>query len=136
MKTPAVYWRAAAVWILPGIVLGAAGYGAKDYFSSDAGQFEQPAPTAIAERAFPGVRVTYVGSGLFRVPSQVAPGKYLITATDSTFGCTWKRLRADDEKPKSLIAGDTISRGGFDQFTVAASDKLLSLDGNCTWARQ
>jgi hypothetical protein len=97
--------------------------------------FEQPAPAAIAERAFPGARINYVGSGTFQVPAQATPGTYIVAAGSSTFGCAWERLKADDDKPKSVIDSGTVNRGGFDRFTVASGDRVLKLLGDCTWAR-
>lgn len=131
MKT---YWAAAAVWVVVGAVpAAAAGYALKP--STEAGQFEQPSPAAIAERAFPGVRVNWVGSGTFQVPAQATPGTYIVTASGLTFGCSWIRLKADDDKPKSEIDSGTVNRGGFDRFTVGSGDRLLKLLGDCMWAR-
>jgi hypothetical protein len=128
------YWAAAAVWTLVGAVpAAAAGYALKP--SAEAGQFEQSSPTAIPERAFPGVRINWVGGGTFQVPSQVTPGTYIVTASGLTFGCSWIRLKADDDKPKSVIDSGTVNRGGFDRFTVGSGDRLLKLLGDCMWAR-
>lgn len=126
-----VYWLAAIVWALVG---GLIGWAVKP--APAAATFEQPAPTAIAERAFPGMRVSYVGSGTFKVPSQVAPGDYIVTASGLTFGCAWVRLKADDGKPKSVIDSGTVNRGGFDRFTVGSGDRVLKLIGDCTTAAQ
>lgn len=131
MKT---YWAAAAVWVLPGLIAGgAAGYALKP--STDAGQFEQPSPAAIAERAFPGVRINWVGSGTFQVPAQATPGTYIVTASGLTFGCSWIRLKADDDRPRSVIGSGSVSRGGFDRFTVGGADRVLRLLGDCMWAK-
>jgi hypothetical protein len=133
-RAPKTYWLAAAVWIVVGCVVGlAVGWAVKP--AAGAGQFEQPAPTAIAERAFPGVRINYVGSGTFQVPNQVTPGTYILTASGLTFGCSWIRLKANDDKPKSVIAEGSINRGGFDRFTVGSGDRVLKLLGDCMWAR-
>lgn len=134
-RAPKTYWAAAAVWVVVGGVVGlAGGWAVKP--APAAGQFEQPAPTAIAERAFPGVRINWVGSGTFQVPNQVPPGSYIVAAgSTSTFGCSWIRLKADDDKPKSVIDSGTVNRGGFDRFTVGSGDRLLKLLGDCTWAR-
>lgn len=133
MKTPPVYWLAAGLWAIPGVLLGGVGAWALKPTAASA-QFEQPAATAIPERAFPGARVSYGGSGLFRVPSQVPPGSYIVAAGSGTFGCSWQRLSSDDGKPKSEIDSGAINRGGFDRFTVAPSDRFLRLFGDCTWA--
>lgn len=128
-----VYWLAAAVWMIVTLPTGyAIGHGT----ASTSAAFEQPAPTAIAERAFPGMRVNYVGSGTFKVPSQVAPGTYIVTASGLTFGCSWVTLTADNDKPKSVGDSGTVNRGAFGQFTVAPTDRVLKLIGDCTTARQ
>jgi len=127
------YWAAAAVWVLVGAVpAAAAGYALKP---DDSAQFVQAAPDAVPEQAFPGVRTSYVGSGTFKVPSQVAPGTYIVTASGLTFGCSWIRLKVDDDKPKSVISSGTVNRGGFDHFTVSRSDRVLRLLGDCMWAQ-
>lgn len=134
MKTPAkwVYWLAAAVWTVVSVPIGyAVGHGA----TADAGQFEQPTLAAVPEKAFPGVRINYAGSGTFKVPSQVTPGTYIVTTSGLTFGCSWVRLKADDDKPKSEIDSGTVNRGGFDRFTVGSGDRVLKLLGDCMWAR-
>jgi hypothetical protein len=58
-----------------------------------------------------------------------------VTASGLTFGCAWIRLKADDDKPKSVIDSGTVNRGGFDRFTVGSGDRVLKLLGDCTWAR-
>jgi hypothetical protein len=134
MMATKTYWLAASVWTIVGaVVAGPIGYALNP--SADAGHFEQPAPTAIAERAFPGTRVNYVGSGLFRVPSQVPPGDYIVAAGTSAFGCSWIRLSSDDGKPKSEIDSGLLNRGGFDRLTVSPKDRFLRLLGDCTVAR-
>lgn len=131
-RAPKTYWAAAAVWVVVGGVVGlAGGWAVKP--AAGAGQFEQPAPTAIAERAFPGVRINYVGSGTFQVPNQVTPGTYIVTASGLTFGCSWELRTADDGKPKSVTASGAVSRGETSQFTVGRSDRLLKLLGDCMW---
>jgi hypothetical protein len=128
---PWIYLAATAVWLLVG---GIVGWAVKP--TPAAGQFEQPAPAAIAERAFPGARINWVGSGTFTVPAEVTPGAYIVAAgTSSTFGCSWIRLKADDDKPKSVIDEGVVNRGGFDRFTVGSGDRVLKLLGDCTWAR-
>lgn len=127
-----VYWLAAAAWI---IVSGPVGY-AVGHNTKPAAQFEQPAPTAIAERAFPGARLSWSGSGTFQVPNQAPPGSYIVAAGNGSFGCSWVRLRADDGKPKSEIDSGTVNRGGFDRFTIGSGDRLLKLLGDCTWAEE
>jgi hypothetical protein len=127
------YWAAASLWAIPALVVGgAAGYALRP--TTHAGQFEQPALAAVPEKAFPGVRINYAGSGTFRVPSQVTPGTYIVTTSGLTFGCSWVRLKADDDKPKSEIDSGTVNRGGFDRFTVGSSDRVLKLFGDCMWA--
>jgi hypothetical protein len=125
-----VYIIAAILWAPLG---GLVGWAVKPAPAS--ATFEQPAPTAIAERAFPGTRISYVGAGTFQVPAQVIPGTYIVTASGLTFGCAWIRLKADDDRPKSVIDEGSVSRGGFDRFTVGPSDRVLKLLGDCTWAR-
>jgi hypothetical protein len=128
------YWAAAAIWVIVGAVpAAAAGYALKP--TAGAGQFEQPALAAVPEKAFPGVRINYAGSGTFKVPSQVTPGTYIVTTSGLTFGCSWVRLKADDDKPKSEIDSGTVNRGGFDRFTVGSGDRVLKLLGDCMWAR-
>jgi len=128
------YWAAAGLWAIPALVIGgAAGYELKP--TARAGQFEQPALAAVPEKAFPGVRINYAGSGTFKVPSQVTPGTYIVTTSGLTFGCSWVRLKADDDKPKSVIAEGNVNRGGFDRFTVGSGDRVLKLLGDCMWAR-
>lgn len=128
------YWLASAVWMIPGLVAGVAGGFALKPDSTSA-SFEQPAPAAIAERAFPGARLSWSGGGTFQVPAQAAPGEYIVAAGSSAFGCAWVRLKADDGKPKSVIDSGAINRGGFDRFTVASTDRVLKLQGDCEWAR-
>lgn len=134
MKTPPVYWLAAAVWVIVGLLVGGAGVWALKPTVA-AASFEQPALDVVPQAAFPGARISYVGSGLFRVPSQVPPGAYIVAASGKTFGCSWVRLSADDGKPKSEIDSGVANPGGFDRFTVAGSDRFLQLVGDCTWAR-
>jgi hypothetical protein len=132
MRVPNLLYVAGAVG---GLLVGAVGGFAVGHNTrSAAAQFEQPAPDAIAERAFPGTRINYVGSGTFRVPSQAPPGTYIVAAGNGTFGCSWIRLKADDDKPKSVIDSGSVNRGGFDRFTVGSADRVLRLLGDCTWA--
>jgi hypothetical protein len=125
-----VYWVAAILWVPAGVLVGYAVRG-----SDGSAQFEQVDPAAVPEKAFPGVRINYVGGGTFKVPAQVTPGTYIVTASGLTFGCAWIRLKADDDKPKSVIDSGTVNRGGFDRFTVGSGDRVLKLLGDCTWAR-
>jgi len=126
------YWAAAAVWTVVGAVpAAAAGYALKP----ESAQFMQAAPDAVPEKAFQGVRINYVGSGTFRIPDQVTPGTYIVTASGLTFGCSWIRRSADDDKPKSVIDSGTVNRGGFDHFTVGRGDRVLQLLGDCMWAQ-
>lgn len=128
------YWAAAALWTIVGAVpAAAAGYALKP--ASASAQFEQPAPTAIAERAFPGTRINYVGGGTFHVPGEAPPGRYMITPSGSTIGCIWKRLKANDDKPKSVIAAGAPNRGASDEIIVEPSDRFLALLGDCTLVR-
>ena len=113
------------------LVGGLGGFAVGHNASSGSAQFEQPAPTAIAERAFPGTRINYVGSGTWTVPNQVPPGAYIVAAGNGAFGCSWLRLKTDDDKPKSVIDSGTVNRGGFDRFTVARTDEVLKLLGDC-----
>lgn len=131
MKT---YWAAAALWTIPALVVGGAvGYALKPVAAS--AQFEQPTPTATAELAFPGTRINYVGGGTFRVPAEAPPGRYLITPSGSTIGCIWKRLKANDDKPKSVVDAGAPNRGASDEIIVAPSDRFLALLGDCTLVR-
>lgn len=119
-------------WLLPGAV---AGYAAHEITAKPAAQFEPAAVAVAPQKAFPGARISYSGSGTFQVPGQVAPGTYMVTASGLTFGCAWERLKSVDDKPKSVIDSGAVNRGTFGQFTVSPSDKLLRLSGDCTWAR-
>lgn len=126
-----VYWVAAILWAPIG---GLVGWAVKP--APATATFEQPAATAIPERAFPGVRLSWSGGGTFQVPAQAPPGDYIVAAgSASAFGCTWLRLRKDDGKPKSEIGSGSVNRGGFDRFTVGSGDRVLKLLGDCTWAR-
>lgn len=119
---------AGIVWVPAGAILG---WAFKPAAAS--AQFEQPSPTAIPERAFPGMRVSYSGSGTFQVPAQVTPGQYIVTASGLTFGCSWELRKADDGKPKSVTDAGAVSRGETGQFTVRGSDRVLKLLGDCMW---
>lgn len=126
-----IYLVAAAILWVP--IGGVAGWAAKSGTASSAARFEQPAPAVVPQSAFPGVRVTYVGGGTFQVPAQAAPGTYIVTASGNTFGCSWLRLKADDDRQKSVIDSGTVNRGEFGQFTVSRSDRVLKLLGDCMW---
>lgn len=129
-KFPLAYVLAALLFLPVGGIIGYA----LPHPTASGAQFEQPTPAAAPQTAFPGARINWVGSGTFRVPAQATPGTYIVTASGLTFGCSWIRLKADDDKPKSVIDSGTVNRGGFGQFTVAASDRVLKLLGDCTWA--
>lgn len=123
------YLLAGIPWVVVGGVVGFAVHRTP----SSAAQFEA-SPLAAPAVQFPGARINYVGSGTYRVPSQVAPGTYVFTATGNTFGCTWERLKADDDKPKSIIDSGSVNRGGFGQFSVKPGDRVVKMIGDCTWA--
>lgn len=131
-KFPWAYVLAAALWLPFGFGIG---YIFKARTTAAPAQFEQPGPAATPGKAFPGARINWVGAGVFKVPAQVAPGTYIVTATGNTFGCAWIRLKADSGRPKDVIDSGTVNRGGFGQFTVGGSDRVLKLLGDCTWAK-
>jgi hypothetical protein len=131
---PWAYIWAAAAWLAIG---GGAGYVWRAGTTpTSAAQFEQPAATAIPQRAFPGAKVNYSGNGTYAVPGQAPPGEYTVTAGGSPYGCTWARLSATDGKPKNEIDAGTVVRGGLGQFTVASGDRALKMQGDCWWYKQ
>ena len=126
-----VYWLAAILWLPVGSLVGyAVGHNARPASA----QFEPAGPAAVPEKAFPGVRINYVGSGKFQVPSQVTPGTYIVAASGLNFGCSWELRKADDSKPKSVIAEGSVNRGEFGQFTVVRTARVLKLLGDCMWS--
>lgn len=96
------------------------------------GEFVTTPPPAAGADLFPGMAVSFTGSGKFRVPEQAPPGEYAVTSTSGTFGCSWWILKADDGKPRSEISAGTFNRAGFDTLTIPASARWLKLLGDCT----
>lgn len=128
------YWLGSSVWILVGLLLGGVGVYALKPDATPA-KFEQPAPPPVAEQAFSGAQINWVGSGTFQVPAQAPPGRYLITPSGSVLGCIWKRLKSTDGKPKSVIAQGSPNRGASDEIVIASSDHVFEMLGDCTLGR-
>lgn len=126
-----VYWLAAALWVIVSLPVG---YAVGHNTRASAAQFAQPV-TVVQEQAFPGAEILHVGRGTWAVPAEAPPGSYQVTATGNTFGCSWWRLKANDDRLKSVIDSGTVSRGGLGEITVDPGDKFLKLSGDCTWAR-
>ena len=128
-----VYILAASLFAGVGSLVGYAfGHGTIEQQAT----FQATTPVVESTREFPGADRNYVGSGLWHVLSEVSPGTYDVTSTSGTFGCSWWRLKANNDKPKSVIASGTFSRGGFDTFTIASTGKYLKLLGDCVWKRE
>lgn len=130
MKDKIIYILAAAVWTAVGAIGGYAFHPS----SAPAPSWQETALPAANEMPA-GIRINYIGAGMFAVPDQLTPGTYIVTATGNTFGCYWGRLKATDGKVKSIVDSGTVSRGGFGQFTVQRADKAVKLIGDCTWSR-
>lgn len=81
------------------------------------------------------IRETYGGSGTFRVPEQVAPGTYMVTAGAGDFGCHWERLKAYDGKEASILSTGNASRGAYGRLVVNPKDKGVRMVGDCVWVR-
>jgi len=114
--------------------------GSAGYFTSrdapSAATFATPGAAAprAGQRAdiFPGARLNYVTSGVFHVPAEVPNGRYLVTPTGSTFGCSWKRLTKNDDVPKHVILSGTPNRGSSDEVVIGPADRYFVLLGDCT----
>ena len=130
VKAKWLYFGFSVFWAVIGGLLGYAIYYGTHPVPEP--QF-QDVQAAAPENPLPGVRISYVGSGIFKVPSEFSPGTYVVTASGTTFGCFWGRLKAPDNKTTSIIDGDAVNRGGIAQFTVEGKDKAVKLVGDCTW---
>jgi hypothetical protein len=126
---------AGAPCALVGGILGWVGNSAQH--SEDVGTFQSAQQTVVARvpELPSGVRLNWVGSGLFKTPSEMAPGGYIVTATGNTFGCAWETRKANDEKPKSVIDSGTVARGSLAQFSITPSTRVIRLIGDCTWEK-
>jgi len=89
-------------------------------------------PRADRPDIFPGSTLNYVVSGVFHVPAEVPTGRYLVTPTGSTFGCSWKRLTKNDDVPKHVIDSGTPNRGSSDEVVIGPADRYFVLLGDCT----
>lgn len=133
-KTPWVYILAASVWLVAGI---GAGYGLRAGTSHpSAATFQAPDGAPVPQKDFPGAEISHFGAGTWRVPAQAPLGTYLVTATDTSMGCIWKRLKVNDGKPKSEIASGTVTRGELNEVTLEEGDHWLVLGGHCSWIRR
>lgn len=134
MTVKATYFVSAVFFIFVGIAIG---YGAGSEYGADkpTAQFQETIVAAPPDRPLPGVRINYVGSGVFEVPKEFAPGTYMVTAPGSTFGCYWARLKSPSDKTSAIIYGNTVTRGGLSQFTVTSTDKAVKMVGDCTWSK-
>lgn len=91
-------------------------------------------PAATPASAAP-IRVTYSGAGVFRVPSEFAPGTYMVTAGAGDFGCYWERLRSLDNRKASVLSSGDASRGGYGRLVVTGKDLGVRMSGDCVWVR-
>ena len=88
-------------------------------------------PTAVVP-TLPGFVATWGGSGTLTVPSQLAPGTYLVGPDEQALGCGWQRL---DRKQKAL-AGALMGRGSNPQLvTVERTDRYVRFLGGCAFRR-
>jgi hypothetical protein len=126
------YVIASILWVPIGGLLGWVAHQA--FSPQSGGEFTTPQPDALETApAFDGASFNWVGGGTFKVGPEAPPGEYMVTATDTTFGCEWYRLKALDGKPKSEIEAGKVFRGDFAVVLVARGDKYFKLRGNCTW---
>lgn len=92
--------------------------------------------TVAALPTLPGFISTWSGTGTLRVPSQVAPGVYLVSADDKALGCVWQRLKKADGKVSSIIANGQMAQGTVPQaVTVEAKDRYLQFLGGCAFRK-
>lgn len=128
--------RQAVLYVVAAVLLALVGGALGGHYLTperpSAATFSVPGDVAARPPAFPGMAVSFTGSGKFRVPEQAPPGEYAVTSTSGTFGCSWWILKADDGKPKSEISAGTFNRAGFDTLTIPASARWLKLLGDCT----
>ena len=122
--------------VIGGIFMAApTGYAFGHGRASSAAQFDQPPLPAARVTVFPGAHINWSGAGRYTVPDQAPPGVYLVAAGKSVFGCTWMRRSADDNKPKSEIETGTFNAGASGTVTIARSDAVFELAGDCWWAK-
>lgn len=126
----------AVVVVLAGVsllVAGATEYGRR----TAAGQARFVGQTVQVAQvpSLPGVTVMFRGSGLFRVPEQIAPGTYQVAVNGKSLGCGWARKRAFDDAQGSVIRSDNINAGSSQLVTVEAGDRAFRLRGDCLWER-
>lgn len=100
-------------------------------------QFVVGQTTTVAEApVLPGFTSTWTGTGTLRVPSQVAPGVYLVSANDKALGCVWQRLKKTDGQITSIIANGQMSQGAAPQVVkVEANDRYLQFLGGCSFQK-
>ena len=71
--------------------------------------------------------------GVWLVGSQVAPGRYLASATA---GCYWERMRDFQGTFEGVIANDFVNAPGQQLVQILASDAGFQSDDGCgTWTR-
>jgi hypothetical protein len=110
--------------------------GRKTQEPASGGELVAPQAAVVAGSAFPGAEIDYVGKGTWKVPGEAPPGTYALAAPSSTVTCGWQRLKAVDDKPKSVIDEGSVGRGEFGKFTISPADEAIRLIGACTWVRQ
>jgi hypothetical protein len=92
--------------------------------------------TVAVVPTLPGFTPTWSGTGLLRVPSQVAPGAYLVSPDDKALGCVWQRLKKADNQVSSIIAVGQMAQGATPQLvTVEAKDRYLQFLGGCAFRK-
>lgn len=124
-----------AAWLIgAAVVVGVLG-GA---FSGYVAQRHDPGPAVFAEPATVAaqpIRVTYGGNGTFLVPSQVAPGTYMVTAGAGDFGCYWERLKTLSTGSGSVLSHGDASRGAYGRLVVTKADAAVRMVGDCVWVK-
>lgn len=124
----------AAVWTVIALTVGLLGGALAGYFLSVPEPTAGKVPDAVIVSAAP-ISVSYSGTGAFRVPGQLAPGTYLVTAGSGDFGCYWERVKSWDNRPQSVLSSGDAQRGGYGRLVVTAKDVGVRMVGDCTWRR-
>ena len=126
--TRKLIWLGVLVSVLA--LMGGAGLGSwLETRSAGPAEFIQQAAPAEASP----IKVSYSGTGTFRVPDQFPPGTYMVTAGAGDFGCYFERLRRLDNREASVISHGQANRGGYGRLIVTAKDAGVRMIGDCVW---
>jgi hypothetical protein len=121
--------RIAVAWILAAIIIvlsiACAAPGPTD--SEDGYQPQATPPAAGANEE------TNPVDGVFKVPDQIKPGKYVSVVPDDSFGCYWARLTGTSGDIHSIIANDVANAGNQVRVTIKTTDKYFETNGCGPW---